>query len=276
MNHPYADIPLIVLSGVGRSGTTAVREALGRHPHIHSTGSENNVIYDIVDAARRNCTIESRRHAMRVDQVTYNGLFGELILRLLWPEPRPAAPRRLLAFTGLTPDHAEFLVQLLPSTTFVYLLRNGIEVVTSRMGFRGFADQPFTRHCEVWAQSVEMAEWGRGRGRFLLLRHEHTLDRPVLSRTMNELWSFVDLPAEPACPEHLLEICHHPTGDVGGGDDFHEALRRRADGWRRWTPGQRRQFVERCGAAMRHFGYPIPWLGHGAEPASTVEAGHLH
>ena len=49
--HPYESVPLIVISGVGRSGTTALRESLGLHPDVHSTGRENNIIYDVADTA---------------------------------------------------------------------------------------------------------------------------------------------------------------------------------------------------------------------------------
>jgi hypothetical protein len=244
VTHPYADIPLVLLSGVGRSGTTALREALGRHPLVHSTGSENNIIYDVIDAARRNCVSQSRRHAMRVDEPTYNGLFRELILKLLWPEPRGTPPQRLLAFSALTPCRADYLCRVFPGARIVYLVRDGIEVVASRMLYPSFSQLPFEWQCEVWAESADIVEWAGGRDNLTVLRHEHLHGDQALAA----LWPFLGLDPEPGCLDHLRGIRHHPT------------LPHRGDRWRDWTEQQRDVFVEICGNAMRCFDYAIPWL----------------
>lgn len=270
MPHPYGDIPLIVLSGVGRSGTFAVRDALGLHPRIHSTGTENNIIFDLLDAAHRNRTIEARRVAMKVDDATYHRRFRELILNLLWPEPRPEPPLRLLAFTNLLADRAEELCRIFPGVRVVYLVRNGIEVVSSRLRFDSFAGLPYQQHCRVWSRSVEMAEWGRDREDFLLLRHERLLAPETLAETLDTLWSFTCLPPEPRCCDRLLKTCYHPTSDDGKDRPPGEVLRRRADRWRDWTDEQRQTFAEICGDAMRYWGYEMPW---DAAPALSRTAG---
>ncbi|MHC4383985.1 MAG: sulfotransferase [Planctomycetota bacterium] len=265
MTHPYDDIPLIVLSGVGRSGTFALRDTLGRHPQVHSTGSENNILYDLLSAAHRNCTIEARRIAMQVDQPTYDRLFHDLILDLLWPEPRLELPLQLLAFSNLLPDRAGYLCRLYPGepgaakARIVYLVRNGIEVVSSRLRFGNFVELPFQQHCEVWARSVEMAEWGRDRDNFLLLRHERLLVAETLAESLDAFWTFAGLPAEPPILERLLNVCYHPTS-ADGASSPGRALRTRADRWRDWTDEQRRVFADVCGEAMRYWGYEMPWL----------------
>jgi hypothetical protein len=269
MTHAYDDIPLVVLSGVGRSGTFALRDALGRHPQVHSTGSENNILYDLLSTAQRNCSIEARRIAMQVDQATYDRLFHDLILSLLWPDPRPELPRQLLAFSNLLPDRAGYLCQLFPGrpgaarTRIVYLVRNGIEVVSSRLRFGNFVDLPFRQHCEVWARSVEMAEWGRDRDDFMLLRHEHLLEAETLAESLEAFWTFAGLPAEPKIFERLLNVCYHPTSE-GDASTPGETLRTRADRWRDWADEQRLTFAVVCGEAMRYWGYEMPWLASAA------------
>ncbi|MHC4141730.1 MAG: sulfotransferase [Planctomycetota bacterium] len=264
MTHAYDDIPLVVLSGVGRSGTFALRDALGRHAQVHSTGSENNILYDLLSTAQRNCTIEARRIAMQVDQATYDRLFHDLILNLLWPEPRTELPRQLLAFSNLLPDRAAYLCRLYPGQVgaakvrIVYLVRNGIEVVSSRLRFGNFVDLPFRQHCEVWARSVEMAEWGRDRDDFLLLRHERLLVAETLSESLDAFWTFAGLPAEPKIFERLLNVCYHPTSEDDANSPG-ETLRKRADRWRDWTDEQRRTFADVCGETMRYWGYEMPW-----------------
>jgi hypothetical protein len=236
MTHVYDEIPLVVLSGVGRSGTFALRDALGRHPQVHSTGSENNILYDLLSTAQRNCTIEARRIAMQVDQPTYDRLFHDLILCRLFPGQAGAARVRI-----------------------VYLVRNGIEVVSSRLRFGNFVDLPFRQHCEVWARSVEMAEWGRDRDDFMLLRHERLLEDRTLADSLEAFWTFAGLPAEAKIFERLLNVCYHPTSEDGASSPG-ETLRERADRWRDWTDEQRLTFADVCGEAMRYWGYEMPWL----------------
>ena len=260
MTHPYEDIPLVVLTGAGRSGTLALREALGRHPHVHSTGSENNILYELLHTARTNCTHESRRYAMQVDDAAYDAAFRKLICELLWAPPHDPKPRRLLAFTALSPTRADYLCRLFPGVKIAYLVRNGIEVVASRQRYPDFADRPFAEHCRVWALSRKLIEWGRGRNDFMLIRHEHLVKPQTLGSTLDRLWSWIGLPPEPASERFLHNNCLHPTRD---GDEQRlpgEALRDRSDRWRSWTPGERTVFVETCGEVMASLGYPIPWI----------------
>lgn len=62
--HPYDVLPLLLISGVGRSGTSALRFSLGVHRDVQYTGTENNIIHDVMTVALRNCTMASRKTAM--------------------------------------------------------------------------------------------------------------------------------------------------------------------------------------------------------------------
>jgi hypothetical protein len=260
VTHPYNGIPLVVLTGVGRSGTVALREALGRHEQVHSTGSENNILYELLHTARMNCTHESRRFAMQVDDAAYDAAFRQLMCELLWAPPRDPPPNRLLAFTALSPTRADFLCRLFPGVKIAYLLRNGIEVVASRQRYSGFADRPFGEHCKVWALARKLIQWGRDRDDFMLIRHEHLLNTRSLTSTLDRLWSWIGLRTEPASERFLRDNCLHPTR---AGDEQRlpgDALGDRSDRWRSWTPSERQVFLETCGEAMASLDYPIPWL----------------
>lgn len=260
MTHPYDSVPLVVLTGVGRSGTVALREAIGHHEQVHSTGSENNILFELLHTARTNCTHESRRFAMQVDDATYDAAFRTLICELLWVPPRDPRPRRLLAFTALSPTRADYLCRLFPGAKIAYLLRNGIEVVASRQRYSSFADRPFSDHCKVWALARKMVAWGRDRDDFMLIRHEHLLKPRTLTSTLDRLWSWIGLPTEPGSERYLRDNCVHPTR---AGDEHRQpgdALLDRSDRWRSWTPGERQVFVDTCGETMASLDYPIPWL----------------
>lgn len=268
--HPYSGVPLILISGVGRSGTTALRESLGLHPGIHSTERENNIIYDMLDAAKRNCTSPSRRYAMRVTDGAYDAAFRGLLLSLLWPAARAKRPAALLAFSDLTPSRADYLVRLFPGVRIVYGVRNGIEVVASRLRFHGFAGMSFEANGSVWSGAMRMASWGEGRRDFRVVRHERLIDPEGLSEEVRELFEFLGLSEHAACEENLRTKTYHPTPDYDGGAT--SALNERAERWRDWSEEELGVFTEVCGPAMEYFGYPMPWRD-GAGVAGRRRAG---
>lgn len=286
--HPYDNVPLTILSGVGRSGTTIVREALSRHPDLDSTNLENNILNELLNVAGRNCMLPDRIHAMRVDEKTYDAHFRALMLRLLWPRPRldTRGPARLLAYTNLTPTSAAYLVRLFPRVRIIYIVRNGIEVVSSRVRFEPFRHRDVASHSETWRLAYDMARWGEGRREFLVVRHEWLVDADGPERMMGTILPFLGLGAHAPCVDAFREELVHPTGDAraaqgqdrssnieakGGpenrGTDAKslrlpgEALRTRADRWRDWSKEEREAFESRCGEAMRYFGYEVPWVG---------------
>lgn len=285
-SHPYDHVPLTVLSGVGRSGTTIVREALSRHPDLDSTNLENNILNELLNVASRNCTLPDRVHAMRVPRRTYDAHFRALVLRLLWPRPRHAAPSRLLAFTNLTTTSATYLVRLFHNVRIVYIVRNGIEVVSSRMRFEPFRHREVASHSETWRLAYDMASWGAGRHDFLLVRHEWLKETDGPERMMSEILPFLGLRAHAPCIETFREQLVHPTADDRGSraasmiepkseGDGHsrtrgapcspgESLRGRSERWRDWSDDERAVFMLHCEEAMRALGYEIPWTSASA------------
>lgn len=268
---PYSGVPLVLISGVGRSGTTALRESLGLHPDVHSTERENNIIYDLLDVAHRNCTAQSRRYAMRVSDIDYDAAFRRLVRSLLWPAARTPAPQRLLAFSDLTPDRADYLVRLFRGVRIVYVVRNGIEVVASRMRYEGFRHQPFDTHAVVWSRAMEMARWGEGREDFLVVRHENLIAGAGPEDETARICSFLGLSYAAACANNLRQKEYHPTPELKAR--AHVApLADRSRRWRDWSPKELEVFDATCAEAMDYFGYERPWRSSEARARSTRAA----
>ena len=87
LRHPYEDLPLLIVSGVGRSGTTALRNAIAACARIDAANRESNFIRDLLEVALRNCTLPVRRASMAVTQQEYDLVFRRAILWLAWPQP---------------------------------------------------------------------------------------------------------------------------------------------------------------------------------------------
>ncbi|MDA0578293.1 MAG: sulfotransferase [Verrucomicrobia bacterium] len=260
--HPYEGLPLVLASGVGRSGTTALRHSLGVHPDLHSTGTENNIMYDVLETARHNCTYPSRRATMHVAPPAYDRQFRLLLLNLLWPKPRRGKnrPRALMASTDLLPPRAEYFQRTFPGGRIIYIVRNGIEVVSSRMTHPNFKDTPFEEHCRIWCQSRDMAAWGAGRQGFALIRHETLLTPEGAHGAMTTALAGLGLPFHQGCVDELASQQFHPTAFAHEDRAAAADLRQRHARWQHWTDAQREVFERICGDAMRGLDYPVPWL----------------
>jgi hypothetical protein len=257
--HPYESVPVILVSGIGRSGTTALRHAFSAHPEVDSTGCENNIIYDVVEAARHNCSYWSRKGTMRVVQPAYDRQFKLLLLNLLWPGPRrgTARPNILVATSDMSADRADFFCQVFPGCRIPYIVRNGIEVLSSRMEHENFKDVAFEEHCHTWVRSYDMARWGVNREEFVVVRHEALVDNP--DKTVAEALSSCGLSSHADCVNAVAETRFHPTAAAGESAEAGGDLKQRHQRWEGWSDSQRATFEEICGEAMDYFGYPMPW-----------------
>lgn len=256
--------------GVGRSGTTALRRSLGTHSEIYYNGSENNVVHEIAALAFRNCTMRSRKRSMVLSQDKYDAHFRELICKLTWPnEDKLGRPVHMAAINP-TVDQLNYLSRLFPSFKVVGLIRNGIEVVSSRMEFPSFATHDFEKHCDIWNRSVAVFHWGQRNGdRFRTIRHEWLCCADAIQRKFGELFDWLSISHSESPVANLLENLTHPTSSKQKIDrDFKRAspeekqayFESKRERWRTWSASQRNTFELRCGESMDALGYEIPWL----------------
>ena len=260
----------LFLCGVGRSGTTVFRTALGQHPEIYYNGKENNAVHEILNVAERNCTMESRRFAMEVDQDRYDQIFRQAINALTWPDERKHCLPARLAAINPAGEQLDYLRQVFPGSKIICLVRNGIEVVTSRMAFESFAKGTFESHCKVWNRSQPVINWGlRHPDDFRLFRQELFYQSDILKEHLDETFQWAGLSLSDRTINHITQTLPHPTGGtatIASGefaatseDDKKQYFLSKRDRWKSWTADQREMFVDMCGNFMEQLGYPIPW-----------------
>lgn len=272
--HPFEGIRLAVTTGIGRSGTTALRNAIETHPAIAGTGRENNVVHDVLEAARFNCSSPSRAYAMRTTAAEYDGAFRRLVLELLWPESaaqrsKKPSPALLHCFTALTVERLGYLRRLFPGVRVVHIVRNGIEVVASRIRFEGFRHHSFEGQCRVWAGNAELWRESGASEDALVVRHEELRAEPAA--TMGRVFGFLGLVTHAGATDLLTGKVFHPTPDEPAEAEL-TSLEQRATRWTGWTEEERATFSEICGGAMREMGYEIPWESGSAPVVARARA----
>ncbi len=277
----------LFLCAVGRSGTTVFRTSLGRHPDIYYNDRENNIVMDLQAVAQTNCTVGSRKYAMVVDQARYNSIFRTAITDLIWPDA--GLRNRPVQIAAINPigDQLDYLCEVFPLARIVCLVRNGIEVVSSRMRYESFAGNEFESHCDVWNRSRSVIDWGAtNEERFRLFRHEWLYSEPQIRAQLDELYSWLGIMQSDLPADNILSRLHHPTGGLSDssssgnntadpepasakidlpclGDTERTAyFKSKSLRWMDWTPAQRATFESSCGSFMCELGYSIPWRDH--------------
>ena len=257
-------LPFLLVSGVGRSGTTVTTKALGQHAGILSNGVESNVMYDVIAAAHAGCTMRSRKRQMVQTPEVYDAIFRRSLLSLVFdladqPQDSIAA---ISTYAAMTADVADYALRLFPRMTMVYLLRNGIEVVSSRMQYESFKSDSFEHQCQVWNRSVRMLLWGKDKPRFFLLRHERLLEPDSLVAELHSLFERTGLEYDDQVVRYFLEFqSRRPgfsTGFPGESSQQQMRLTSRTERWNLWSEEQRATFRRLCGESMEAAGYTIP------------------
>jgi hypothetical protein len=140
-------------------------------------------------------------------------------------------------------EAAPFLHECFPAAKFIYLRRNGISNVLSRMAKFGGV---FEEHCEDWAAAINRWEEIKHRlPHFLELRQEDMLDMPeaVAARVAAYL----------AAPDKAAAIA--ASLRAGKTEQTGAGLGRMTLAETGWTEAEKAVFSRICGATMEQFGY---------------------
>lgn len=260
-SHPYSDLPIILITGIGRSGTTVVTKSIQQHPEVYSNGVESNAISDFMSAALKNCTLESRKRQLVVTQETYEKEVQDFLLRIRFPVDQSPAktPKALSTFTAMTSDVAEFANSVFGKVVWVCIIRNGIEVVSSRMAHRNFGKQSFRENCLTWNRAGDMFGWANTHENAVVLRHEE-LHQPVLAdQKLARLFGKAGIENNPKCLDYFSRVKRNSTSVEKESEKVQQDLTLRHERWKFWTDEERETFKEVCGSQMELMGYPIPF-----------------
>ena len=261
MQHPFENIPLLLVSGQGRSGTTVLTKAVAEHPSVYSNRVESNVLKDVLLAGRASSTMSSRVRQMVLSREQHDLVFRNMLLQLLFPRELWSgddSPEMLSTFSAMNPEAAEFAVSVFPNIRFANIVRHGVEVVASRMAHRSLGNHSFEEQCVAWAVATEMAEWGDSRSEFDLVRHEQLLEPSDCAGMFDRLLASAGLPATDACAKYVMENRFNQTSYDNAPEQEQEDLSGRRQRWNHWSKEQKTTFTKICGPAMEYFDYEIP------------------
>lgn len=208
-----------------------------------------------------------RVRELSVSADVFLSTFRATALQLLFPEDLCGdldSVRALSTFTSLRHDMFDSLPVFLPNFRLLNIVRNGIEVVASRIKHAHISQAgDFETHCIAWSHATDVVDWfGKSKQlkeRFFLVRHEQLLDQEECSNLFARIETRFGLDRSDACRQFVADnfvsrnssTPESPLSDAG-------AMKRQTI-WEQWSDEERATFTRVCGAAMDRLDYPIPW-----------------
>jgi hypothetical protein len=158
------------------------------------------------------------------------------------------------------PNQAECngLIRLYPSIRFIYIFRNGCDVVHSRSKFRGMSQKDFSEQCEIWAKDVRKYMYLFDVEQSIQVHHEDLVADP--GQVFQRVLSFLGINFEEG-PEIFARTTHvHPLDKrTQTNIDVAKVMQERRPGYESWTDEQKQTFVNICEQGMQALGYEIPF-----------------
>jgi len=275
LSAPFFAHPIFVV-GTSRSGTSVLLQALGRHPDIYALQGEAPFMTSIGGAAFLFEKADNSAYYLASIKVTKDYLYDQL--RRLGFEvaagPHYGVKRMLrgLAGAGDSPLGRRFwcaktfpsekvtqgLLALYPEVRFIYIVRNGYDVVQSRTKFKGFTHQDFRQHCLNWAESVEKYRHLIGLRQCLLVTQESLVADS--QHFFSQVFAHLGITAHPGPAEFAATTLVHPLDQSTRAEtNVHRTLTQREPAYAKWSTAEKELFKEICARPMSELGYEIPF-----------------
>jgi hypothetical protein len=275
LSSPFYANPIVVV-GTGRSGTSVLLQALGKHPEIYALPGEAPFLTSIGGSAFLFENGENRTYYLDSLKVSKDYLFEQLrrlgfevaagpwyglrrmVKGLLGASDTPLRRRFWCAKSFPSQRVTEGLMALYPDIRFVYIVRNGCDVIQSRTKFAGFTHQDFRQHCLNWAAGVEKYRHLSALPQCFMTTQEALLADP--REVFAHLLMHLDIPPHPGPADFAATTLVHPLDQsTRTNTDARRAIGGRAPPFTTWTAEQKRLFKEICTAPMHELGYQIPF-----------------
>jgi hypothetical protein len=268
--------PIFIVGG-SRSGTIVLLKAMGRHCRILSSPSEDPFITDVgrMVHSLEYCSEVERQYYLDTLRISHGYIYDtlrrlvlesalgphyglkHLVKLAIQSKVNPLAKQHWCTKTFPGKKTAQGLMKLYPEARFIWILRNGVNVIHSRCKFPKFRDLPFEEHCQHWASSIARFSYLLELPGAVVVHQEELVDDP--DRVFRRIFETFRIDYDPKPTEYALTHHVHPLSDESTtkGIDIKKTLAERPPAYQDWTQEQMRMFRNICGEAMQLAGYEI-------------------
>ena len=267
----YIHRPIFII-GSGRSGTSILLQALGAHPSVLAfpgespfltsiggnaslfIGSESDYYQNAIRLPLPSLISKLAQLGYEVSGGEFHALKNTLKHRLTHRQFGNKSIRYWSAKTFPPQQVSTGLDKVYPGSKYLYIVRNGIDVVHSMSKFHGFKENDFETHCKTWAESISKYDYLRTKPNALMVRHEQLTHDPAI--LFSKIYTFLELidnsESLAFTKSNLIHSLDQPDVKI---KDSNTQFLKRGDPSILWDNNQRRIFSDLCKTKMLALGY---------------------
>ena len=273
-NYPFWNNPVFVV-GMGRSGTTVLCRALEQHPSVLASRIESilvhqlgNILYNYISRETHpsNILLEEEAFKKHIMELCLKATFGEQyglsyhILNQSNTSIISCKNKIKVWLAKVFPDKnsADGLNWLYPNSKYIYIHRNGIDVVYSMGNFRSFKSLSFKEHCELWNKGALQYHYLTEDDKAIVVKHQDMVENSAA--VLNKIISFLKLEPNEGAAEYAASTLVRPLDKtVELAVDAKTTFQNREPAHQKWSNQQKETFKNHCSESMEMLGYEIPF-----------------
>jgi len=269
----------LLISGIGRSGTSALLKALAEHKEVFSAVKigeapfVSSFLNFLVEFENRSPMVDYNLANYRLNEEERKISFSNFIMsnqcgsKLDLNEP---GKKFWIAKTSLSKPAYEKALELFDEVRIVYIMRNGIEVINSARNFSGFSNLSFEEHCQRWKGNIEGSEYLFDLPMVSVVKHDQLVANP--QATFQSIYKDLKLSDDTAPADFINTNLFNSSFDETTRDEkAKENFKNRLKAWDSWNRQEQDEFVEICDELMSKYDFTRPYTLQGKPRKDNVE-----
>ncbi len=253
----------LLISGIGRSGTSAVISSLATHHEVltpNRIGEApliNEFISFLMEYEDESPNREYHLKNYQLDRPERAKAFSDMLIKCQYGIeniPEDASSKFWIAKVSLNQVQHKKAEEIFGDVSTVYVMRNGVEVVNSALSFHGFADLTFEQLCRRWVDNIAASQYLFSAKNCSVVRHDQLIADPV--SVYKRVFSEVGLSDDDAPADFIGSTLFNSSfDDKGRMSSASQVFKDRQAGWFRWSEQQQEVFKEICDGTMQEYGF---------------------
>lgn len=257
----------IFISGIGRSGTSAVISSLAEHRQVVAPDrvGEAPIVQHFLTFL---CEYEDRSPQREYNLNNYQleaperaKLYSSLISSLQYGKDVSDAPdseKYWVAKVSLSQDTFDKALEVFGGLRIIYVIRNGVEVVNSAKHFQGFADLSFEELCRRWSESIVELRYLMDKENCAVVRHDELVSDP--QKVFDDVYEKLGMESDSAPAEFIDSTLFNSSfNKMSNNDDVGKVFNNRLSCWSQWSEPERQTFMEICDSHMQSLDFQRPY-----------------
>jgi len=257
----------IFVSGIGRSGTSAVVSSLATHPsfvEIERVGEApfvSSFLSFLVDFEDNSKQAEYNVLNYRLNKESRQKCFADFMFQIQCGRISTDADsdRFWITKASLTEENYDKAIDIFGQVRCVYIMRNGIEVINSARKFKGFSSLSFQQQCTRWVSNLEQCNYLSERNHTAIIKHDQLVKNP--HSVYAEVYKNLEMPTDGAPAQWISNNIFNSSFDKTEkvkaiSNKFENRLQ---DAWSSWTEEEKQIFIDMCDKVMIEYEFERPY-----------------